>query len=84
MSSTYPLNRNESPLPEGLANANWGVCRQCGEPVLVDPTTGEMQSCAACASGRSKLAGALGVALLVAGFATVAALIYLCVHILLS
>ena len=64
-------------------NENWGTCPQCGEPVLIDPNSGQAEPCATCASLSSQGVGRLGIFLLVSGTAAVAALIYVCVRILL-
>ena len=64
------------------SNDNWGVCPKCGEPVLINPSTNEMEPCAACASRKSP-GIAIGTILIIAGIAAVIALAYLCIRILL-
>ena len=64
------------------SNENWGACPKCGEPVLINPSTGEMEPCAACASRKSP-GIAIGTILFLAGVAAVVGLVYLCIRILL-
>lgn len=64
------------------SNENWGTCPKCGEPVLINPSTGKMEPCAACASRKSP-GVAMGTMLLIAGVAIVAGLVYFCIRILL-
>ena len=40
-------------------SANWSECPRCGEPLRIDPQTGEIELCATCESSVSPLAGAL-------------------------
>jgi uncharacterized protein (DUF983 family) len=63
-------------------NQNWGTCPKCGEPVLLDPKTGQAEPCATCASLASKSAGSAGMALLIAGVVALIGLVYFCVSIL--
>ena len=65
-----------------MSNENWGACPKCGEPVLINPSTGMMEPCAACASRKSP-GIAIGTILLIAGIAAVIGLVYLCIRILL-
>lgn len=63
-------------------NDNWSACPQCGQPRLIDPSTGRPQACASC---RSHAAGGTGVArvlVVVAGLAALAALFGLCARLL--
>jgi hypothetical protein len=64
------------------SNENWGTCPRCGEPVLVNPSTGMREPCATCASRKSP-GIAIGTILFIAGIAAVAGLVYLCIRILL-
>lgn len=64
------------------SNDNWGTCPKCGEPVLIDPRTGQAQPCANCKSQKSP-GVAVGTLLVAAGALAIAALIYLCIRILL-
>lgn len=64
-------------------NDNWGTCPKCGEPVMIDPKTGEAEPCATCVSAASKTNVTMGVTLLIAGIVLVASLVYLCLRILL-
>jgi hypothetical protein len=64
------------------SNENWVACPKCGEPVLINPSTGKMESCAACASRKSP-GIVIGAILFIAGIAAVVGLVYLCIRILL-
>ncbi|MEO7402427.1 MAG: hypothetical protein ABIU95_02015 [Burkholderiales bacterium] len=64
------------------SNENWGTCPGCGEPVLINPSTGKMEPCAACASRKSP-GVAMGTMLLIAGIAIVVGLVYFCIRVLL-
>lgn len=64
------------------SNENWGTCPKCGEPVLINPSTGKLEACAACASRKSP-GIAIGTMLFLAGIAAVVGLVYLCIRILL-
>ena len=64
------------------SNENWGKCPTCGEPVLIDPKTGETQPCATCASRKSP--GVPMGAVFIAGvIVAIAVLIFVCLRILL-
>ena len=71
---------NGTPDTEG--NENWGECQQCGSPVMIDPETGQTQSCGNCESLASPVGGWLGGYLLAVILLCVAALIYFCVRLL--
>lgn len=64
-------------------NENWGTCPKCGEPVLIDPSTGTAEPCAACASHASPTGRALGTTWIVAGIALIVILVYVCIQMLL-
>ena len=64
------------------SNENWGTCPKCGEPFLINPSTGKMEPCAACASRKSP-GVARGMTLLIAGIAIVVGLVYFCIRVLL-
>jgi uncharacterized protein (DUF983 family) len=64
------------------SNENWGTCPRCGEPVLINPSTGKMEPCAACESRKSP-GVAIGTMLFIAGIVAVVGLVYLCIRILL-
>jgi hypothetical protein len=64
------------------SNENWGACPKCGEPVLINSSTNQMEPCATCASRKSP-GIAIGTILLIAGIAAFAGLVYFCIRILL-
>ena len=64
-------------------NDNWKECPTCGEPVLIDPQTGQTQPCANCATVKSKPIAAAGILLLALGIAAIITLVFLCIRILL-
>jgi hypothetical protein len=61
------------------SNDNWGTCPKCGEPVLINPSTGQIEPCAS----RKSPGIAVGTILVFAGIAAVVGLVYLCIRILL-
>ncbi len=63
-------------------NENWGTCPKCGEPVLIDPDSGQAQPCANCASLASRGAGVMGIVLLLVGVVAIVGLVYFCIRML--
>ena len=64
-------------------NENWGVCPKCGEPVLRNAETGVAEPCANCESEASPEGGALGMGAIAVGVIAIAAVLYLCIKLLL-
>lgn len=64
-------------------NDNWKTCSKCGEPILIDPKTGQVQPCANCATVNSKPIAAAGFLLIALGIMAIVTLVFLCIRILL-
>jgi hypothetical protein len=68
----------------GNKNENWGVCPECGAPVLINPKTSTAEPCSICASRASRWGLFLGSYGILLAVVVVALILYVSIRMLLG